>query len=71
MPTKTLAAWPALNLRLRATKAEEGVKKMIEEEMAGPNRQTFILRMHSRYNHLRAARERLELSRGKNIFAKG
>lgn len=58
-----LTSWLALNAYLQHPQAtEEHVRRLLDDELAGRRRRTFLLRIHSRYNKLRADRERAELS---------
>jgi hypothetical protein len=52
--------WRALNAVLHRL-SEGEVKAMLDAEVAGPRRVTFVERLHQRYCALRAARERMEL----------
>ena len=52
--------WRELNAQLNAMN-ETDVKALLDAEMAGPQRVTFVERLHQRYCALRAVRERLEL----------
>lgn len=54
--------WKVLNDFLR-TCDEKGAQKKLREEQKGPQRETFLLRIHSRLNKLRADRERNELQK--------
>ena len=55
-----LANWIDLNEALR-TASEEQALKLLTEEQAGRNRKQFVLRIHSRVNRMRAARERASI----------
>lgn len=52
--------WSETNNWLRKC-SEEEVKHALEEEVAAHKRPTFVVRLHQRYNLLRATREREEL----------
>ena len=56
----TLDSWVALNDYLK-TASEEDCKTLIKKEQKGKNRPTFVKRIHSRLNRVRAERERKEL----------
>jgi hypothetical protein len=55
-----LFTWVALNESLGAAD-EELCWKLLDEEKKGRNRPSFIKRVHSRLNKVRADRERKEL----------
>lgn len=59
-----LSSWPELNARL-AKLPEEELKRLLGRELRGKRRVHFLLRLHGRYNKLRAERERRELIGGK------
>ena len=40
---------------------ENTIKKMLDEERVGEQRQSVLIRLHQRYTMLRAARERMEI----------
>jgi hypothetical protein len=40
---------------------EATIKKMLDEERVGEQRQSVLIRLHQRYTMLRAARERMEI----------
>ena len=40
---------------------EDTIKKMLDEERVGEQRQSVLIRLHQRYTMLRAARERTEI----------
>ena len=40
---------------------EDTIKKMLDEERVGEQRQSVLIRLHQRYTMLRAARERREI----------
>jgi hypothetical protein len=52
--------WVELN-KLLMRMQEKDLLHMLEDEMEGKNRKTYILRIHKRYNILRAKRERREM----------
>lgn len=54
--------WKVLNDFLRTCSEDEAFKRL-REEKRGPMRETFLLRIHSRINKLRADRERNELQK--------
>ena len=56
----SLTSWNELNDYLRDA-SEDECKDLIKVEMAGKNRPTFLRRIHSRLNRVRAERERKEL----------
>lgn len=62
--------WKALNDSLMDM-TEQQVLQTLDAERAGQNRYQFLLRIHSRYNVLRAQRERLELITGCGTTIKG
>lgn len=51
--------WEALNDKLREA-SEEECRELLKTEQEGPNRLTYIKRIHSRLNKVRADRERAE-----------
>jgi hypothetical protein len=55
--------WRNLN-HILATKTEEEVLQMLNEEKAGTQRVVVLERLHQRYNVLRVSRERVELLNG-------
>lgn len=56
----TLRTWELLNAKIR--KASEGdCQRYLQAELAGRHRLQFVLRIFSRFNRMRAARERKEL----------
>ena len=55
-----LATWVNLNTAIMRM-GEADCVQLIDAEKVGRNRKTFILRLHSRLNKVRAARERVEL----------
>jgi hypothetical protein len=56
-----LATWTQLNITLKDAD-EEKCLKLMELEKSGQNRALFIRRIYSRYNRMRAARERQLIS---------
>ena len=60
---KALASWQNLNSLLR-TISESDCHKLLEIEGKENKRDSFLLRIHARYNILRAQRERRELLKG-------
>ena len=52
--------WRELN-NLLATKTETELQAMLNEELAGRRRVSFIERIHQRFTVMRATRERFEL----------
>jgi hypothetical protein len=40
---------------------EDTIRKMLDEERVGEQRQSVLIRLHQRYTMLRAARERMEI----------
>lgn len=52
--------WKDLNDQLREAD-EEQCKKLLKDEQKGKNRRTFLLRIHSRLNKVRADKERQKL----------
>jgi hypothetical protein len=52
--------WRSLNQTLNLLN-EEQVKAMLDDEIVGQRRTTFLKRLHQRYCILRAARERAEI----------
>lgn len=52
--------WRSLNQTLNSLN-EEQVKAMLDDEIVGQRRTTFLKRLHQRYCILRAARERAEI----------
>ena len=54
--------WVTLNNELDGC-TEKQAEKLMRKEIEGKCRKVFVLRIHSRYNRLRAAREREELAR--------
>lgn len=52
-------SWRTLNEVLMKVD-EQSVLKLLEDELKGRRRKTYILRLHKRYNILRVRREREE-----------
>jgi hypothetical protein len=52
--------WRELNAKLNAM-SEAEVKQLLDEELTGAKRITFVERLHQRHCALRAVRERAEL----------
>lgn len=52
--------WRQLN-QILPTLDEDTVRRLLEEERKGEQRQTVLIRLHQRYTILRAARERMEI----------
>lgn len=52
--------WRELNRQLSLL-TEQEVSDMLNAELVGERRSSFIQRLHMRYNTLRVARERVEL----------
>lgn len=62
MDTKTLlSSFSATNDFLRSA-TEDDVSKLLIAEKRGAKRRTMLLRLHARFNLLRARREREELN---------
>lgn len=59
-----LIDWRGLNENLLALSLP-AVQQLLEEEMKGKQRLAMLLRLHARFNKLRAVRERRELAEGK------
>lgn len=59
---EALTTWTKLNDVLRDAD-EATCRKLVEAEMKGEKRVQYVLRIHSRINKVRAARERLELKK--------
>lgn len=57
---ESLKTWTGTNEMLRGLD-EEDAEEMMKFELRGKKRETFLLRIHSRLNYLRAHRERAEL----------
>jgi hypothetical protein len=62
-PKKTEAlSWPELQVKLMApSMTEDKLLKMLEAEKAGLKRPQYVLRIHGRYNVVRAKNERKDL----------
>jgi hypothetical protein len=58
----SLKSWKTLNDALRNC-TENDAKQLLTNERIGAARPRFLIRIHSRFNKLRAAREREELKR--------
>jgi hypothetical protein len=57
-----LRSWDALNAYVRTVNDEAVCLALVDAELAMPNpRGVFLLRIHARYNRIRAAHERSEL----------
>jgi hypothetical protein len=56
-----LYTWKQLNDKLRSTRSEQEVERMISEEQKNGKRSRWIHRMYARYGVLRKRRERKEL----------
>ena len=54
--------WRELN-HVLAAKTEDEVLQMLNEERASTRRVVVLVRLHQRYNVLRASRERVEMMR--------
>ena len=57
---KVLRDWTSLNDALREAD-EKDTNDMLKAELKGQRRKQFCLRIHSRMNKMRAARERAEI----------
>lgn len=57
---EVLSTWDGLNSAIRGA-GEETCLRLLKLELRGKARPTFVLRIHSRLNKIRADRERLEL----------
>jgi len=55
-----LSSWISLNTKLQ-TASEKDSESLLNEELLDRRRKQFLLRIHSRINKLRAARERAQL----------
>jgi hypothetical protein len=61
-PSEVLSkGWHDFNRDL-AKLTEEQLRKMLELELAGKNRSSYIERIHTRFNNARIAREKQELA---------
>ena len=63
--TKPFDKWNDLNAVVVSIDSESVLKSMLDVESDGPNRTSFMLRIHSRLNKIRADRERMEIQHGK------
>lgn len=62
MSSKVFSSWDELNKSIVLVDSEETCRKLLEAELdLVKPRGMFVLRIHSRLNRLRAARERIEL----------
>lgn len=59
-----LKDWGFMNSQL-STLREDQLKQLINMEISGKRRETWIERLHQRYSKLVTARERIELLGGK------
>lgn len=59
-PSAASRDWVSLNEALREAD-EITCQRLIDEELAGQRRRSFVFRIHSRLNKVRAERERFEL----------
>lgn len=59
---EVLKTWDSLNKVIRGA-SEEDCMSLMKQELDGQRRPQFVLRIFSRFNRVRAARERAELSR--------
>ena len=57
-----MISWRALQSQINEL-TEADIWHLLDEELKGPARATFIERLHRRYCALRASRERIELMR--------
>jgi hypothetical protein len=53
--------WLEMNEALRRASHDDQVKSMINNELTGSRRRSYLLRMQQRFNSLRLQREREEL----------
>ena len=58
--------WRELN-HVLASKTEDEVLRLLNEERVGTRRIAVLERLHQRYNTLRVSRERVELLNGRRI----
>ena len=58
--------WRELN-HVLASKTEDEVLQMLNEERVGTRRIVVLERLHQRYNTLRVSRERVELLNGRRV----
>lgn len=54
-------SWNELNDAVRGSDDEAALRAALEKEMCGRRRKVYALRLHSRLNRVRAAREREEI----------
>jgi hypothetical protein len=59
-PDILLGSWKMLNNVLTSIDDENFCQQLIDLELKGKRRGMFVFRIHSRFNRLRAARERRE-----------
>lgn len=59
-----LSDWALLNRDLSSLR-EDQLKELINAEIAGKKRESFLTRMHQRYAKLVTARQRAEMLEGK------
>ena len=59
---RALSNWSALNRALRSTLDEGKVFALLERELKTHRRPMYALRIHSRFNTIRAARERVDIA---------
>lgn len=52
--------WRELNAQISNLREEE-VERLLHEELDGPRRATFLVRLHQRYTALRSSRERRQM----------
>ena len=52
--------WREIN-RMLPDLDEDAVRRLLEDERKGEQRQSVLIRLHQRYTMLRAARERVEI----------
>ncbi len=60
MTTNYLENWAVLNDNIQQLD-EATIKALIDKEKKGESRPQFLIRLHGRYNKLRAIREKKEL----------
>ena len=58
--------WRELN-HVLASKTEDEVLRLLNEERVGTRRIAVLERLHQRYNTLRVSRERVELLNGRRV----
>ena len=61
-----MLTWRELN-HVLASKTEDEVLRLLNEERVGIRRIAVLERLHQRYNTLRVSRERVELLNGRRI----